>query len=175
MNSSQKHLLFYSNKCQFSEKFLKLLNQFGTINKLFKKHAIENLNNLPQSLTQVPAIVIDGKSLLEGQEAFNWLQNEVKNSFSAGPQLDNKMGYQDLEYSYIGNSENDSLNTKSFSSITNNNNLSNSNENKARIEQKNMSSKENKMNQMLEDYQRNRDQVLPAKPKPPPQPNFSLQ
>ena len=152
------HLLFYSKSCIHSEKFISILKQFPTVDSLFKKHAVEDLQQLPDSLEQVPAVVVNGEHLLEGSDAFNWLEKQVKDSFSAGPDLDKKSGYSsELGYSFLGDQKMDELNTSTFSSV---------NLKKEGVQQQNdnnppkgVSKKENDMNRALEQYQRERNSI----------------
>lgn len=116
-------LLFYSNNCKFSQKFLKLLEQFPELDASFKKLDIETLNSLPNRLTEVPGIVINKNNLLQGQQAFDWLQEKVKDSFSAGPELDNKGGFQDNNFSFIDNSSIKEIPTN-YSNLRNNKKMS---------------------------------------------------
>jgi len=174
MNETKEsiHLLFYSKDCEYSDKFNNILKQFPLVNVLFKKHAIEDLQQLPSSLEQVPSIVINGEHLLGGQEAFNWLETQVKDSFTSGPALDKKSGYSsELGYSSFGNETYSDLDTKLFSSINQPAPES------IKLQDNNggggTSQKENDMNSALEQYQRDREGMFKNE-KPKIQPNFSM-
>jgi len=168
----EQHILFYTRECQYCNKFNKILQEYPDLNVLFKKLAIEDIQRIPPQLREVPAIVIDGKQLLQSQEAFDWLKEKVKDSFGAGPELNPKGGFQDLGFTYLDGTDNDPLNSSNFSSISGPNTITDQQQ-----EVKNVSSndiKQDEMNNMYERMQRERANDTPQKGPPPSEPNFAL-
>lgn len=71
-------VLFYSKKCQFSNKILDLMRQNNILNK-FKLVCIEEIDirTLPSSITSVPTLISpESKYPLVGQSAFEFLINK---------------------------------------------------------------------------------------------------
>ena len=71
-------VLFYSKKCQFSNKILNLMKQNNILDK-FKLVCIEEINirTLPSSITSVPTLIApESKFPLVGQSAFEFLLNK---------------------------------------------------------------------------------------------------
>lgn len=163
----EKHLLFYGKNCPYSNKFLARLKEYPELNVLFKKHAVEDLDTIPSVIRQVPTIVIDGKQVLESQQAFDWLKSKVSEHLTSV-----ELNYQNLQYSSFDGEEISNLNTSTFSSIS-----TSSTQQQMDYQRKNpnnkTSAKESELNKSYEEYQRLRNQDL-AKPTPPPAPNFSL-
>lgn len=84
------YLLFYSNKCRYSQDFIKKLENFPEINFNFKKLCVDKdkygiLKNEIKSaikhykIVGVPTIIINNSPLL-GEDAEKWLLNEVANN-----------------------------------------------------------------------------------------------
>ena len=55
------HTLFYSKRCPHSKNFLEKLQKYPDIGVLFEKYAIEEINQIPQGLNQVPSMIENGK------------------------------------------------------------------------------------------------------------------
>ena len=71
-------VLFYSKKCEFSNKILDLIHKNNLINK-FKLVCIEEIDikTLPPSITSVPTLIVpESKYPLVGQSAFEFLLNK---------------------------------------------------------------------------------------------------
>lgn len=106
---TQQFMLFYSDQCGQSKKFINLLQEFPHINSCFQKLEVEmlaKLGRLPPQLTHTPG-VIDGNQLLMGSNAFQWLNDKTKELIGSGPSLNPKGGFNDMGFSFIGNSEHD--------------------------------------------------------------------
>jgi hypothetical protein len=116
----EKHILFYSRECQYSNKIIKRIQEYPELNVIFRKLSVEDIVNqggrLPNNLQAVPAVLIDGQQLIQGQQAFSWLQTEVK-SFLTGQGI--SAGNEDLGYSFVDGSSSSSVNTNNFSSVEN--------------------------------------------------------
>lgn len=99
----EQFILFYSDRCGQSKKFMDLLQEFPAINACFQKMDVVSLHNmgrLPPQLTHTPG-VIDGNKLLMGPNAFKWLEDKSKEIISSGPQLNPKGGFYDSGFSFI--------------------------------------------------------------------------
>lgn len=104
----ESYVLFYSEKCGQSKKFINLLYEFPHINVLFEKLEIEKLatlGKLPPQLTHTPGI-IDGNQLLMGSNAFKWLEVKTKEKIGTNPSLISKSS-NGIGFSFIGESEDD--------------------------------------------------------------------
>lgn len=104
----ESFVLFYSERCGECAKFNKLLQEYPELNTCFKKIPIEkiNPNQVPSQLTHVPGI-ITGNQLIMGPNAFRWLGDTVKRYFGSGPTLSAKGGFDDNNFSFIGETETD--------------------------------------------------------------------
>lgn len=163
----EQYILFFTRGCGYCEKFIKILQDYPDLNVLFKKLAIEDLPRIPPQLREVPAIVVNDTNLLQSQQAFDWLKEKVKDSFGAGPEINPKGGFQDLGFSYLDNSSDNSLNSSTFSSITSPNTITDQ-QPQASVSQK------NSLDNDYERFQRERERDTPKRGPPPQQPNFSL-
>lgn len=66
---TNKHVLFYSTRCEWSQKLVGLLNEHSKEN-LFRKVNIDFDDNIPNYVERVPTVIIDGKTKLEGIKNF---------------------------------------------------------------------------------------------------------
>jgi hypothetical protein len=77
------YVLFYSNYCKFSEKFISILEKTGEAN-FFVKICVDKSQSTGKRhelvsryrVSEVPSIVVEGK-LLAGREAFGWLKSRI--------------------------------------------------------------------------------------------------
>jgi hypothetical protein len=98
-------VLFYSINCRYSTKFLNVLKKYPEINSEFQKYAIESLQQFPAGLTSVPTIMDKSQGkMFSSQQAFDWLEDKVKNSFEASMDISGKSG-NNTEFSFIGANE----------------------------------------------------------------------
>jgi hypothetical protein len=107
IENTERYVLFYSEKCGQSHKFIELLREFPHINACFEKMEVEmlsQLGKLPPQLTHTPGI-IDGNQLLMGANAFKWLEKKTKDSIGKVPSLASKSGFGNMGFSFIGESE----------------------------------------------------------------------
>ena len=67
-------IIFYSEKCIYSSKLLKYINN-NNINHLFKIINIDN-NKYPKEITVVPSIIDTNlNQILKGEQVFNYIKN----------------------------------------------------------------------------------------------------
>jgi glutaredoxin-related protein len=77
------YLLFYSEKCRYSQKFIEILHEIGD-EKFFKFVNVAKVNKKyppivkKYNIKEVPTILVDSE-LLVGVDAFKWLENKIKN------------------------------------------------------------------------------------------------
>ena len=74
MNSSNAHVLFYSEKCPHSREFINLISatRYGGI---FRKYCIERLSKIPNGIFEVPTIIVPGYNVpLSGDNVFKWFK-----------------------------------------------------------------------------------------------------
>lgn len=84
------HILFYSKKCDHSMTLLKELSP--EIQESIKFIEIENIPyDIPPGMTHVPAIIVDGQSLIQANECFEWIksQSALNSSIQGGSSPDN--------------------------------------------------------------------------------------
>lgn len=103
--AEESYILFYSTDCRFSNKFMRLLQKFPEVNSKFQKYAIESLQQLPAGLRNVPTIMeMHTQKMYDCQQAFDWLESKVKNSFEASMDISGK-GDNSLGMSFISKDE----------------------------------------------------------------------
>ena len=77
------YLLFYSEKCKYSHKFIEILKDIGD-EKFFNFINVAKVNKKyppivkKYKIKEVPTILVDGE-LLVGVNAFKWLESKIKN------------------------------------------------------------------------------------------------
>lgn len=106
--TKEKYILFYSERCGQCQKFMKILQEYPHINACFEKMDVETLakmGKLPPQLTHTPGI-IEGNQLLMGPNAFKWLEKKSKDLIGSGPAFTPKQGFNDMGFSFIGETEN---------------------------------------------------------------------
>ena len=64
-------ILFFIQKDVLIQKFLEKLQKYPDIGVLFEKYAIEEINQIPQGLNQVPSMIENGKNLIQGKKHSN--------------------------------------------------------------------------------------------------------
>ena len=81
------YILFYSNKCSYSESLMNILKSKGLIQE-FKTICVDNNKDLPSYLTKVPTLIVPNVNKpLEGKNAFMWINtvfnfNQETNNFN---------------------------------------------------------------------------------------------
>ena len=79
MSSPNIIILFYSNHCRHSHHILQLLQQTPVYNNVKRINIDNGEYKIPRSITSVPALIIPGiNQPLIGQNAFNWVQGQIK-------------------------------------------------------------------------------------------------
>ena len=176
---SSRYILFYSRQCVYSKKIIGILNEYPVLNELFDKIAIEDVQNYPKKLKEVPAIGISNQHILQGQEAFDWLAEKVKDSFSSGPEFEKK---GNLHYTSLENHMTEmKKNMASFQDVSSFQNGSSfqevasheSHSIQSGPSKQPVSKKEQDFNSELERFTKERMESLPVRGPPPQVPNFS--
>lgn len=81
-------LYFYSNNCNYSRKFNRLLEKYGNIG--LDAYCIEELEEVPEFLSCTPSLLIEDDEqnvLYEGQEVFDWYYEILIESSNKNKQL----------------------------------------------------------------------------------------
>jgi hypothetical protein len=96
-------ILFYSTYCVHSKKFIDILKRSGEVKSINNYVCVDKDSNGKRpvllkkySITEVPTLVLEGRSLikLEGEKAFKWLADLLKNNPNIQPQRDQPMAVQ---------------------------------------------------------------------------------
>ena len=78
MSSSNIIILFYSNHCRHSHHILQLLQQTSFYNNVKRINIDNGEYKIPRSITSVPSLIIPGRPPLIGQNAFNWVETQIR-------------------------------------------------------------------------------------------------
>jgi hypothetical protein len=76
--SSNIIILFYSNHCRHSHHILQLLQQTSFYNNVKRINIDTGEYKIPRSITSVPALIIPGRQPLIGQNAFSWVETQIR-------------------------------------------------------------------------------------------------
>lgn len=95
------HSLFFSRRCPHSKKFLEKLEQYPNVGVLFEKYALEELRSIPQGMNEVPSMIENGKTLIQGKKAFQWLKNKLSNNLDGAQGLNQISGVGNLDYASL--------------------------------------------------------------------------
>ena len=71
-DSAVQYVLFYSSRCQHSQKVLKQIDE-GGLNSKFQRVNVDMADQIPQFVTHVPTILVDKNRKIQGREVFEWL------------------------------------------------------------------------------------------------------
>ena len=96
------NILFYSNKCHYSNLFLNKLKDENMINdfKLINVLEVKNID-IPDIITSVPTIIVKNiNTPLVGINAFNWLDNN-KFFYQKTNNINNKIKPCNVNYDYL--------------------------------------------------------------------------
>lgn len=103
--------LFVSQSCEHCRELIQLIQQKPELSKRVQGVSVETASKLPDGLTKVPAMFLDGK-LTQGKDCFDWVNKfgEIESS----PTFSNSGGFEASGYSFLGESE-DNAGTGSYS------------------------------------------------------------
>lgn len=73
MDGINKHVLFYSTRCQYSVKLLNIIEEKGMTSS-FTKINIDFTDDIPKFVTSVPTVLAGKTTKISGQAVFEWLQ-----------------------------------------------------------------------------------------------------
>ena len=77
-NKSNDIILFYSNRCKYSNEFIEKLNNSHLSNNV-KRVSVDLLPTIPPNITSVPTLVLSNdKQPLTGKDVFDWLHNQIQ-------------------------------------------------------------------------------------------------
>lgn len=82
------HLLFFSQKCQYSQRFLKELSNTPYYHNFIHINVDEGKYKIPSNIKSTPSIVVpEFNRPLTGDEVFNWLQYKLKRAQEMNNQI----------------------------------------------------------------------------------------
>lgn len=93
--------LFVSRNCKHCPDVIQAIQQKPQLAKLVQVVSVENVPRLPEGLSKVPALIVQGKILM-GNDCFQYVQKHGE--LEASPTYSNSAGYQVDPYSYINES-----------------------------------------------------------------------
>lgn len=86
--TKEKGVLFYSQSCAHSKKFLEALVKVEPLFKSIRKVCVDTNSNIPPMVTSVPTLIVRGINRpLMGEQVFSWLSNETKAANGASDDL----------------------------------------------------------------------------------------
>ena len=86
--TKEKGVLFYSQSCAHSKKFLEALVKVEPLFKSIRKVCVDGNSNIPPMVTNVPTLIVRGINRpLMGEQVFSWLSNETKANAAAADDL----------------------------------------------------------------------------------------
>jgi hypothetical protein len=86
--TKEKGVLFYSQSCAHSKKFLEALVKVEPLFKSIRKVCVDGNSNIPPMVTSVPTLIVRGINRpLMGEQVFSWLSNETKAANGASDDL----------------------------------------------------------------------------------------
>lgn len=78
---SNNHILFFSNYCNHSKEFIERLYKSGLYDKFTRICVDDNKYKIPPQIQSVPAVIVpDYDYPLEGEDAFNWIEQLSQNN-----------------------------------------------------------------------------------------------
>jgi glutaredoxin-related protein len=89
------HVLFYSNRCKFSNQVLAKANKIKDIECV----NIEQIQQVPSYVKGVPALLIDRNNIVYGAKVFEFVKNKSESQINA---VNSQIG----DYSFIEDSDN---------------------------------------------------------------------
>lgn len=125
------YVLFYSNYCKFSHKFIDILEKSGEAT-YFAKICVDKDQNGQRSniiskygITEVPTVLIENRQLA-GYNAFIWLKNRIDNSQDQINTLSTRQNKQQVSMQQLNQTKNIPTELEGFSSNCFNSNFSDS-------------------------------------------------
>jgi len=97
------YLLFYSSRCEFSKKFINILEKSGE-STFFVKVCVDIIPSTGQrtimikkhNVTRVPTIIVNEQHLV-GKSAFNWLKRQIDNREDSINTLNTRMNVKNAD------------------------------------------------------------------------------
>ena len=102
------YILFYSNYCKYSEKFITILEKTGEAN-FFAKICVDKLQGESKrppivykyDVKEVPTIIVENRKL-SGREAFSWLKSRIENSQQTLPSVGSRDVKPEINQRFTG-------------------------------------------------------------------------
>ena len=99
---TRPNTLYFSDRCKWCQKFRNTLVENAMEDSFQFVDVLSRSSPVPPSVTTVPTIIIDNVKLYQGQQAFAWLDQEIKKAVT---NYEFMSSTQDLEFSMVGASE----------------------------------------------------------------------
>ena len=106
MDGLNKYVLFYSTKCEYSNKLLVEIEKNG-LESSFTKVNIDFTDDIPAFVTHVPTVLVDKSNKISGKAVFEWVK-KLTESTSLQPASADSMSDP---YSFLSDN-NDDLHTR---------------------------------------------------------------
>jgi len=145
------NILFYSDKCQFSLKFIEklkeqqlLYNSVSPSPHQFKLINVMETKNIPENIKSIPTIIVQNINVpLSGSDAFNWVDNfkffyretnninKTKNIENIKIQVDNTMNAESIknkksdEYANLKDEDDDKITKTKYNGVNQNISITN--------------------------------------------------
>lgn len=105
------YILFYSQYCPYSQKFIQLLHKSGEATFVVSQSVDKDqYGRRPQTvnkygITEVPTMIVDNQKLV-GLQAFSWLQKRIDSSQESPQQFHSRQNKQPVNIKNVGNQGN---------------------------------------------------------------------
>lgn len=106
-NKNTKHLLFFSNFCQYSNDIYKRIDKYNLKDKFLMINISENKYKIPSIIKSVPTILLnDKRTIIKDGELDRFIENLNKNSNKdIAPFMNTSMS----EFSFLDEKQNDEI------------------------------------------------------------------
>lgn len=106
-NKNTKHLLFFSNFCQYSNDIYKRIDKYNLKDKFLMINISENKYKIPSIIKSVPTILLnDKRTIIKDGELDRFIENLNKNSNKdIAPFMNTSMS----EFSFLDEKQNDAI------------------------------------------------------------------
>lgn len=106
-NKNKKHLLFFSNFCQYSNDIYKRIDKYNLKDKFLMINISENKYKIPNIIKSVPTILLnDKRTIIKDGELDKFIENLNKNS---NKDIAPFMNTSISEFSFLDEKQNDAI------------------------------------------------------------------
>lgn len=79
------HVLIYSRQCEYCNELLEKFRNYPDLAELMEAYEVEDLDEIPDGITTVPAIITANNEYLQSNEAFKWFSHMKKAMGTTSP------------------------------------------------------------------------------------------